>query len=202
MPHAIQEALHSIFRLLSNGQTSGGDLSSKKYFYWSINWHLHLTFLHIHRRLQSGNHQLAKGLHSLLDQFSKPVFESIPLVGAEWPRRAAPACFRVRGLWGGPGKRACCLLLGRLTGDKCSSAWVWGPLRRLLTSPCPSLITDTCNSCIQPWLLMKEKRDRLHKPFCCMCVSPQVITGWKRWIKPPGVSLCHYVETSCFWISW
>lgn len=89
------------FRLLSNGQTSGGDLSSKKYFYWSINWHLHLTFLHIHRRLQSGNHRLAKGLHSLLDQFSKPVFESIPLEGAEWPRRAAPACFRV-GLVRGP----------------------------------------------------------------------------------------------------
>lgn len=60
--------------------------------------------LHIHRRLQSGNHQLAKGLHSLLDQFSKPVFESSPSGGAEWPRRAAPACFRVRGLWGGPGR--------------------------------------------------------------------------------------------------
>lgn len=92
------------------------------------------------------------------------------MVGAEGPGRAAPACFRVRGLWREPGKRACCLLLGRLTGDECSSAWVWGPLRRLLTSPCPSLITDTCNFCIQPCVLMKEKTDSLHKPFCRVCV--------------------------------
>ena len=118
-------------------------------------------------------------------------------MGAEWPGRAAPACFRVRSLWRGPGKRACCLLLGRLTGDKCSSAWVWGPLRRLLTSPCPSLITDTCNFCVQPCMLMKEKRDSLHKPFCrvcvcvCVCVCPQVITGWKRWIS---LQAYHYVN--------
>ena len=88
-----------------------------------------------------------------------------------WPGRAAPACFWVGGSWRGPRKRACCLLLGRLTGDKCLRSTemtadfpMSKPRHRhlqLLHSALPA---------------HKGKKRQSPQPLCrvceCVCVSP------------------------------